>query len=66
MIDTLKMKETFEVNGFSNTQANILSHAMNHVLKEQKDLATKDELHQVRNELKNDIKEVREEIKDVR
>ena len=66
MIDTLKMKETFEANGFSNTQANSLSHAMNDVSKEQKDLATKDELHQVRNELKNDIKEVREEIKDVR
>jgi predicted nucleic acid-binding Zn-ribbon protein len=66
VIDTLKMKETFEVNGFSNTQASCLSHAMNDVSKEQKDLATKDELHQVRNELKNDIKEVREEIKDVR
>ena len=38
-----------------------------HELTKDKDyLATKDELHQVRNELKNDIKEVREEIKDVR
>jgi predicted nucleic acid-binding Zn-ribbon protein len=66
MIDTLKMKETFEANGFSNTQASSLSHALNVVSKEQKELATKDELHEVRNELKNDIKEVRGEIKDLR
>ena len=52
MIDTLKMKETFEANGFSNTQASSLSHALNVVSKEQKELATKDELHEVRNELK--------------
>lgn len=66
MIDTLKMKETFEANGFSNTQVSSLSHALNVVSKEQKELATKDELHEVRNELKNDIKEVRGEIKDLR
>ncbi len=66
MIDTLKLKETFEANGFNNTQACSLSRAMNDLSKNQKDLATKEELHQVRNELKNDIKEVRGEIKDLR
>jgi len=66
MIDTLTLKETFESNGFSTTQASTLSHAMHELTKEKDHLATKDELHQVRNELKNDIKEVREEIKDVR
>jgi predicted nucleic acid-binding Zn-ribbon protein len=66
MIDTLTLKETFESNGFSATQASSLSHAMHELAKDKDYLATKDELHQVRNELKNDIKEVREEIKDVR
>ncbi|MFZ9263754.1 MAG: hypothetical protein ACO222_01150 [Polynucleobacter sp.] len=66
MIDTLTLKETFESNGFSTTQASTLSHAMLELAKEKDHLATKDELHQVRNELKNDIKEVREEIKDLR
>ncbi len=66
MIDTLKLKETFEANGFNNTQACSLSRAMNELSKNQKDLATKEELHQVRNELKNDIKEVKGEIKDLR
>ncbi|MFM8760468.1 MAG: hypothetical protein ACKOD7_02810 [Polynucleobacter victoriensis] len=66
MIDTLTLKETFESNGFSATQASSLSHAMHELAKDKDHLATKDELHQVRNELKNDIKEVREEIKDVR
>ncbi|MFM8460810.1 MAG: hypothetical protein ACKOAB_01825 [Polynucleobacter victoriensis] len=66
MIDTLTLKETFESNGFSATQASSLSHAMNELTKDKDHLATKEELHQVRNELKNDIKEVREEIKDVR
>ena len=66
MIDTLTLKETFESNGFSTTQASTLSHAMHELTKDKDYLATKDELHQVRNELKNDIKEVREEIKDVR
>jgi predicted nucleic acid-binding Zn-ribbon protein len=66
MIDTLKLKETFEANGFNNTQACSLSRAMNDLSKNQKDLATKEELHQVRNELKNDIKEVKGEIKDLR
>jgi len=66
MIDTLTLKETFESNGFSTTQASTLSHAMHELTKDKDYLANKDELHQVRNELKNDIKEVREEIKDVR
>ncbi len=66
MIDTLTLKETLESNGFSTTQASTLSHAMHELTKDKDYLATKDELHQVRNELKNDIKEVREEIKDVR
>lgn len=66
MIDTLTLKETFENNGFSATQASSLSHAMHELAKDKDHLATKEELHQVRNELKNDIKEVREEIKDVR
>ena len=66
MIDTLTLKKTFESNGFSTTQASTLSHAMHELTKDKDYLATKDELHQVRNELKNDIKEVREEIKDVR
>jgi len=66
MIDTLTLKETFESNGFSTTQASTLSHAMHELTKDKDYLATKDELHQVRNELKNDIKEVREEIKDLR
>ena len=66
MIDTLTLKETFESNGFSTTQASTLSHAMHELTKNKDYLATKDELHQVRNELKNDIKEVREEIKDLR
>lgn len=66
MIDTLTLKETFESNGFSPTQASTLSHAMHELAKDKDYLDTKDELHQVRNELKNDIKEVREEIKDVR
>ena len=66
MIDTLKLKETLESNGFSNAQASSLSHAINDSTKDKRDLATKDELHQVRNELKTDIKEVRDEIKDVR
>ena len=66
MIDTLTLKETFESNGFSTTQASTLSHAMHELTKDKDYLATKDELHQVRNELKNDIKKVREEIKDVR
>ena len=66
MIDTLKLKETFEANGFNNAQACSLSHAMNDLSKNQTDLATKEELHQVRNELKSDIKEVRDEIKDLR
>lgn len=66
MIDTLTLKETFESNGFSTTQASTLSHAMHELTKDKDYLATKDELHQVCNELKNDIKEVREEIKDVR
>lgn len=66
MIDTLKLKETFEANGFNNAQACSLSHAMNDLSKNHTDLATKEELHQVRNELKSDIKEVRDEIKDLR
>lgn len=66
MIDTLTLKETFESNGFSANQASTLSHAMNELSKDKDNLATKEELHQVRNELKNDIKEVREEIKDLR
>ena len=66
MIDTLKLKETLESNGFSNAQASSLSHAINDSTKDKQNLATKDELHQVRNELKTDIKEVRDEIKDVR
>ncbi|SNC60039.1 Testis-specific protein 35 [Polynucleobacter victoriensis] len=66
MIDTLTLKETFESNGFSATQASSLSHAMHELAKDKAHLATKEELHLVRNELKNDIKEVREEIKDVR
>jgi len=65
MIDTLKLKETLENNGFSNAQASSLSHAINDSTKDKRDLATKDELHQVRNELKTDIKEVRDEIKDL-
>jgi predicted nuclease with TOPRIM domain len=63
MIDTLTLKETFENNGFSANQASTLSHAMNELSKDKDNLATKEELHQVRNELKNDIKEVREELK---
>lgn len=66
MIDTLKLKETLENNGFSNAQASSLSHAINDSTKDKRDLATKDELHEVRNELKTDIKEVRDEIKDLR
>jgi predicted nucleic acid-binding Zn-ribbon protein len=66
MIDTLKLKETLENNGFSNAQASSLSHAINDSTKDKRDLATKDELHKVRNELKTDIKEVRDEIKDLR
>ncbi len=66
MIDTLTLKKTFESNGFSTTQASTLSHAMHELTKDKDYLATKDELHQVCNELKNDIKKVREEIKDVR
>lgn len=66
MIDTLTLKETFESNGFSATQASSLSHAMHELAKDKDHLATKEELHLVRNELKNDIKEVREEIKDLR
>ena len=66
MIDTLTLKETFENNGFSANQASTLSHAMHELSKDKDHLATQEELHQVRNELKNDIKEVREEIKDVR
>jgi predicted nuclease with TOPRIM domain len=63
MIDTLTLKETFESNGFSANQASTLSHAMNELSKDKDNLATKEELHQVRNELKKDIKEVREELK---
>ena len=63
MIDTLTLKETFENNGFSANQASTLSHAMNELSKDKDNLATKEELHEVRNELKNDIKEVREELK---
>jgi predicted nuclease with TOPRIM domain len=63
MIDTLTLKETFENNGFSANQASTLSHAMNELSKDKDNLATKEELHQVRNELKKDIKEVREELK---
>ena len=63
MIDTLTLKETFENNGFSANQASTLSHAMNELSKDKDNLATKEELHQVRNELKNDIKEIREELK---
>lgn len=66
MIDTLTLKERFENNGFSANQASTLSHAMHELSKDKDHLATQEELHQVRNELKNDIKEVREEIKDVR
>jgi phage host-nuclease inhibitor protein Gam len=66
MIDTLKLKETFEANGFNNTQACSLSRAMNDLSRNQKDLATKEELHQVRNELKSDITAVTGEIKDLR
>jgi len=66
MIDTLKLKETLENNGFSNAQTSSLSHAINDSTKDKRDLATKDELHQVRNELKTDIKEVKDEIKDLR
>lgn len=66
MIDTLKLKEMLENNGFSNAQASSLSHAINDSTKDKRDLATKDELHQVRNELKMDIKEVLDEIKDLR
>mgnify|MGYP000013334714 CR=1 FL=1 len=66
MIDTLKLKETLENNGFSNAQASSLSHAINDSTKDKRDLATKDELHQVRNELKTDIKEVKDKIKDLR
>jgi predicted nucleic acid-binding Zn-ribbon protein len=58
MIDTLTLKEKFENNGFSASQARTLSHAM--------DDLSKDKLHQVRNELKNDIKEVKSEIRDLR
>ena len=63
MIDTLTLTETFENNGFSANQASTLSHAMNELSKDKDNLATKEELHQVRNELKNDIKEIREELK---
>ena len=63
MIDTLTLKERFENNGFSANQASTLSHAMNELSKDKDNLATKEELHQVRNELKNDIKEIREELK---
>lgn len=63
MIDTLTLKETFESNGFSANQASTLSHAMNELSKDKDNLATIEELHQVRNELKKDIKEVREELK---
>lgn len=66
MIDTLTLKETFESNGFSATQASSLSHAMHELAKDKDHLATKEELRQVCNDMKNDIKEVREEIKDLR
>ena len=66
MINTLKLKESLEANGFSSTQASVLSHAINDTSVEQSSLATKEELHEVRNELKGDIKEVREQVKDVR
>ncbi len=66
MIDTLTLKEKFENNGFSASQASTLSHAMNDLSKDKDQLATKDELHQVRNELKSEIKEVKSEIRDLR
>jgi predicted nucleic acid-binding Zn-ribbon protein len=66
MIDTLTLKEKFENNGFSASQASTLSHAMNDLTKDKDQLATKDELHQVRNELKIEIKEVKSEIRDLR
>ena len=66
MINTLILKESLEANGFSSTQASVLSHAINDTSVEQSSLATKEELHEVRNELKGDIKEVREQVKDMR
>ena len=65
-MDTLKLKETFEANGFSNTQANALTHALHNCSKQTSQLATKQELNDVRNELKHDIREVRNQINDVR
>ena len=55
MIDTLKLKETFEANGFNNAQACSLSHAMNDLSKNQTDLATKEELQEYVNELIEDV-----------
>lgn len=73
MINTLKLKESLEANGFSSTQASVLSHAINDTSVEQSSLTTKEELQEVRNELKEvrnelkeDIKEVREQVKDMR
>jgi len=63
MVDTLKLKETFEANGFSNMQASALTHALHDCSKEASQLATRQELNDVRNELKHDIKEVRNELK---
>jgi predicted nucleic acid-binding Zn-ribbon protein len=63
MIDTLKLKETLVSHGFNDNQASRLSHAMNELSKDKDNLATKEELHEVRNELKMNIKEVREELR---
>ena len=47
----------------SNNVCTCFCKVRNELSKDKDNLATKEELHQVRNELKKDIKEVREELK---
>jgi len=64
MINTLKLKESLEANGFNSTQASALSHAINETSVKPSNLATKQELYEVRRELKEEIKALRDELRD--
>ena len=64
MINTLKLKESLEANGFNSTQASALSHAINETSVKQSNLATKQELYEVRREFKEEMKALRDELRD--
>lgn len=64
--DTLEYTNTLKESGFTQQQAEGMTKATSDILvdfKNNSDLATKVDIHQLKNELKSDIQEVRNELK---